>query len=357
MGGGADVAPPRRRAGRGGRPGSMDAVGSARVGVVGPGVMGRHHIAVWRDLGVDVCAYAPRPEEREAVREGYGIAVHDDLDALLGSVEIVDVCTPTGAHRDVVVAAARAGRHVICEKPLALTLAGAEAMRGACAAAGVRLQVGHVVRFFPDYALAKRTVDEGGIGRPAVLRLARTAVMPPASSWFADEARSGGVAYDLMIHDLDYARWVAGDIVRVFARVRRPEAGGAPVRAYALLTHAGGALSHVQATWGLPGTAFTTSFEIAGSGGLLSHDAGATEPLRAALRAEAPEAGEDGYLPPVGAGDDPYALELGELYAAIVDGTPARVTADDGVEAVRLAVAVAESARTGAPVELNGAVG
>lgn len=329
----------------------MDAVGSARVAVVGPGVMGGHHIAVWRRLGVEVSAYAPRPREREAVRERHGIAVHDTLDALLGAAEIVDVCTPTDVHRDVVLAAAEAGRHVICEKPLALTLADAEAMRDACAAAGVRLQVAHVVRFFPDYALAKRTVDDGGVGRPAVLRLRRTAVMPPPSGWFADESRSGGVAYDLMVHDLDYARWVAGEVVRVFARVRRRAGGGAPVRAYALLTHAGGALSHLESTWGLPGTVFTTSFEIAGSGGLLSHDAAATEPLRAALPAAA---AEDDYLPTLGAGDDPYALELGELYAAIVHGGAARVTAEDGVAAVRLALAVAESARTGAPVELGG---
>lgn len=321
-----------------------------RVGVVGPGVMGGHHIAVWQQLGVDVCAYAPGAETRDAARRSYAITVHDELARLIEAVDVVDVCVPTDLHCEMVTAAAAAGRHVICEKPLALTLADAVSMRDACRTAGVQLHVAHALRFFPDYAAARATVDAGGIGRPAVLRLRRTAMMPAASGWFTDPARSGGIVFDLMIHDLDYARWVAGDVVRVFARIRAPREGGAPTRAYAILTHVDGALSHLESTWGLPGAKFTTSFELAGSGGILEHDATVTEPLHIDLPAPA---GEGGYLPPLGAGDDPYALELSELAAAISGGPAPRVTPDDGIAAVRIALAVGESARTGRAVELS----
>jgi predicted dehydrogenase len=329
----------------------VDEVRKLRVGVAGPGVMGGHHVTVWRRLGMDVCAFSPSDAGREAVRAAHGITVHGELAALLDAVDVVDVCVPTHVHREVVEAAARAGRHVICEKPLALTVDDAEAMRDACRAAGVQLHVAHVVRYFPEYAAARRAVESGGVGRPAVVRLRRVTSMPARAGWYGDPARSGGVAFDLMIHDIDYARWVAGDVVRVYARVGAAPGGGAPMRAYALLTHAGAALSHIEGTWGLPGTAFSTSFEIAGSGGLLSHDAASTGPIRIDL---AGADGDAGYLPPVGAGDDdPYQVELAEMAAALAGGPPPRVTVDDAIQAVRVAAAVVESARSGRPVELE----
>jgi predicted dehydrogenase len=129
-----------------------------------------------------------------------------------------------------VVEAALAGKHVICEKPLALTLPDAQAMVGACAAAGVRFFVGMVVRFFPQYRAAKELVAQGRIGQPGVLRLKRVAYLPmkPCDNWYIDETRAGGIVIDLMIHDFDYARWVAGDVERVFARGN--QGAGGPVR-------------------------------------------------------------------------------------------------------------------------------
>ncbi len=128
-----------------------------------------------------------------------------------------------------------AGKHILCEKPLGRTLAQAQEMTAACEAAGVKLMVAHVVRFFPDYAQARRRVMAGEIGRPAVIRLSRESFQPKkaADNWFVDDAKSGGMVLDLMIHDLDYARWVAGPVTQVFAK-------STGTHALAILTHAAG---------------------------------------------------------------------------------------------------------------------
>lgn len=321
-----------------------------RVGVVGPGFAGSHHIAAWRRLGVPVEVYGADPESAELAAGRLGVRRHGSLAELLAAVDLVDVCVPTDRHAEVVLAAAGAGRHVICEKPLARTREQALEMVSACDAAGVQLHPGHVIRFFPEYALARRTVAEGGIGRPAVLRLARTVAVPTWSSWFKDPARSGGILYDTMIHDVDYVRWVAGEVTRVFAKVVSAGDGGAPTRAYAILTHRDGAISHLEGTWALPGTAFRAAFEIAGERGLLQHDSAATSPLRVDV-AEADEKGQG--LPPLDLAEDPFQLELDEFRRAVEGGPAARVTAADAMAAMAIAQAAVDSAASGRAVSLE----
>src|SRR5204862_6098197 len=131
-------------------------------------------------------------------------------------------------HYEMVMAAAGAGKQVVCEKPLARTLEQGQAMVAACRRAGVRLLVAHVVRFFPEYALARSLVVEGRIGRPGVLRLARGSYRPkkPRGNWFLDVEKSGGLLLDLMIHDFDYARWVGGEVGSVYVRSVGTGGGG-----------------------------------------------------------------------------------------------------------------------------------
>ena len=108
--------------------------------------------------------------------------------ALLDDVDVIDICTPTHLHHEMVLQAAAAGKHIICEKPLARTVAQAQEMIRACRTAGVKLFVAHVVRFFPEYALAKAQIDHGKIGKPGVIRLTRGSYRPkkPSGNWFLD---------------------------------------------------------------------------------------------------------------------------------------------------------------------------
>ncbi len=328
-----------------------------RVGIVGAGFMGETHLAGWITEGNPVVVHDIDPGRAAALAARHSATVADGFDELLERSDVVDVCTATHRHAEVAIAAARAGRHVICEKPLARTLEDAEAIVVACTAAGVRLFVAHVVRFFPEYVAARQAVADGLVGEPAVLRLKRASFRPrhPADHWFFDPAKSGGMVVDLMIHDFDYARWVAGDVVSVQCRSAGADRPGLGVEhAFAILTHASGAISQVTGSWAYAPPTFRTAFEIAGSRGLIEYDSAASPPIVSYLRPRESDGGGVVGLPGSPVAEDPYRLELREFHRAIVEGAPARVEARDGLEALRIAIAADESARTGRVIRLVG---
>ena len=160
-----------------------------RVGIIGAGGMGATHTAAWAATPATIAGIvAETPGEAAGLAARYGVQVYPSLAAILPAVDVVDICTPTHLHYEMVLVAAAAGKQVVCEKPLGRTLAQGQEMIAACRAAGVQLFVAHVVRFFPEYALAKSLVDAGQVGRPAVLRLARGSYRPKkaAGNWFLD---------------------------------------------------------------------------------------------------------------------------------------------------------------------------
>lgn len=353
-GGGPRLHADKRAAGKS-RPARTGTDGPLRVGVVGTGFIGETHVAAWAAEGIHAVIHDVDAGRAAALADRHGARVAESLDELFGAVNVVDICTPTHLHAEVAIAAARAGRHVICEKPMARTLADAEAMLAAARDAGVRLFVAHVVRFFPEYVAARAAVLDGAIGEPAVLRLTRASFRPqhPAGHWFFDHAKSGGIILDLMVHDLDYARWIAGDVVTVHCRsasVAQPDAG--VNHAVAILTHRSGAISHVSASWGYAPPTFTTALEIAGSHGLIEQSSTTTAPVTPSLLAGAAGGGPTA-MADTGLAGDPFRLELAEFARAIRDGTEARIGAADGLEALRIALAADKSARTGVVVRLT----
>jgi predicted dehydrogenase len=328
-----------------------------RVGIVGSGFMGSTHAAAWRAEGVDVTIFSPDPAHAAATAADAGAATARTLDELLEQADIVDVCTPTDAHTPIVLAAAAAGRHVVCEKPLALSVADAEAMIAACGAAGVQLFVAHVLRYVAEYALAKAIVDRGEIGDPAVIKLKRAAFRPqkPAGHWLFDPARSGGMAFDLTIHDIDFARWIAGDVVRAYAWSAGIERPDRPLdHAFLTLTHASGAITQIVGSWAYGPPTFRTRLEIAGSHGLIDYDSERAQPLLPFLHAK-PDSGQGAVgIAKSLSREDPFRDQLRDFLTAIQDGHEPRVTARDALEAVRIGLACNESARTGRAVDVLG---
>ncbi|MFF1633921.1 Gfo/Idh/MocA family protein [Leifsonia sp. NPDC058248] len=327
-----------------------------RVGLIGAGGISHVHAAGWKQLGARVTVFSH--EGAAALAERYGFAVAGSVDELLAAVDVVDIVTPSSAHHELALAAIAAGRDVICEKPLAVSSEAARELEAAAEEAGVRLFPAHVVRFFPEYANLKRQVDAGRIGTPAVLRFVRGGEAPRAGSWFFDETGGGGIVLDQMIHDLDQALWLAGDVEQVYAVQSPPTVDGVVpgiVTAHVVLTHTSGAISHVQGTWGARGTTFRTKAHIAGTSGVLTIDSGIDLPTTLDIprvsEAEGPETG--GYLPPPVHAESPYTTQLRELAEAIAGGREARVSAADGIRAVALAEAAAESIRTGLAVDVD----
>ncbi|MCW5879346.1 MAG: Gfo/Idh/MocA family oxidoreductase [Anaerolineae bacterium] len=317
-----------------------------KIGIIGAGQLGRSHALRWRQLGatVDAVYDTVRPSAERLAADVDGTVV-DSVEELIRRVDVVDVNTPPTAHREPPVAALQAGRPVVCEKPLARNLADGRAMVEASEATGTPLYVAHVVRFFPEYNHLHSLVANGAIGKPGVYRSSRLGTYPQWGGWFADEAESGGVILDVMIHDFDFARWCCGEVTRIFVR-RRRWAGPPPgEHAFALLRFAGGAIGHIEGGWNRPRGIWTTKIEIAGDGGLVEVDNSAP-PLALHLHS--------GNRPPLPVTeDDPYLIELGHFMDCLEGRAQPIVTARDALAALEISLAGMESARTGRAVTLS----
>jgi predicted dehydrogenase len=324
-----------------------------RVGIVGAGTMGAVHAAAWRSTEARligcVSAQQSQSDQLAALHE---IRRYHAFTDLLEDVDIVDICTPTATHQSMVLEAAQAGKHVLCEKPIALRQEDGEAMIQACQKAGVRFFVCMVVRFFPQYRLAKDLVNEGKIGNLTVLRLKRVSYPPQkkGDNWYLDESRSGGMIVDLMIHDFDFARWVGGEVQRIFARRSRSDQGMAEY-AQAILRFQSGAIGLIEGGWAYPPGIFRTGFDLSGSDGLIEWNSDQPGPVHVLHVPEAEDAGAVG-LPISGIAEDPYTIEIGHAYDAIRTEKAFDVTAEDAVQSLRIALAARESINTNQPAIL-----
>jgi len=331
-----------------------------KVGIVGAGSMGITHAAGWAETPAEIVGFsAETQQEASALAERHHAKVYSSLDAMLPDIDVLDICSPTHLHHEMALRAAAARKHIVCEKPLARTTKQAQDIVTACRKAGVQLLVAHVVRFFPEYALAHSAVAEGQIGKPAVIRLHRGSYRPkkPAGNWFLDEDKSGGILMDLMIHDYDYARWVAGEVETVSARRVTELHPDAPVDyGLVILGHRSGALSHIAGAWAYPPPTFRTHLEIAGDRGLIEFDSDGTAPIRNLILKTGGFDAPDVALPSSPVSESPYTTQIKEFYSALADGVAARVSATDGLAAVQIAEAALQSARVGQPVELDSLV-
>ena len=326
-----------------------------KVGIIGCGGMGRGHSGNLAAIpGVEIAATTDKsPVAAEALAKVYGAKAYADTGALLDSapVDIVVICTPTNAHAEAAIAAAQHGKHILTEKPLARTLEQADQVIAAVEKAGVRMLVGHVLRFFPEYVTAKHLLDGGQVGRPGVCRTTRASHHPRGSDdWFADYEKSGGVVLDMLIHDFDLVRWYFGEVECVYCRGLAY--AGLDHTDYALITlrHASRVITHVEASWALPAGNFMTKLEIAGDGGLLDFDNESSVPLKV-LRKQTGDALAPGVMVPESpVAKNPYALEDEHFISCLDSGAPFAVSPQDGRAALAIGLAALESARTGQPV-------
>ncbi len=329
-----------------------------KVAVIGAGCMGQMHALTCSRLPeleltrvVDL-----RPEAARALAERHGAEASTDAEEAFAddSIELVIIATSTESHKDLVVRALESGKHVFCEKPIARRLdEGLEMLEAARRARG-KAMVGHVVRFLPEYAAIKRLLDAGKIGTPAIVRTERNLYVPPtADNWFVDFGRSGGVIYDLAIHDMDFCMACFGPVERVYAKGLMhsdlaPDSGD-----YALVTlrFARGTIAHLEASW-LYAAGFYMAFEASGSTGILEYDSRSVRPLvfcpagaeaKERVGAELPES------PFIESG---YVTELKLFVEAIEQDREPPITFEYAVDVLRVADAAERSVLTGKAVAL-----
>jgi UDP-N-acetyl-2-amino-2-deoxyglucuronate dehydrogenase len=347
----------------------VSASGGVGVAIVGCGVVGALH--------AQALALVPRARLRLAVDPAVGRAralatprgadATDDLDAALErpDVDVVCVCVPSGRHADIGVKAARAGKHVIVEKPIDVTLAAADRLITACDSAGVVLSVMSQHRFDAGVVRLREALEAGALGRPilgdAAVKWYRTQDYYDSAAWRGTwQLDGGGALMNQGIHSVDLLRWLLGPVDTVSARTATA-AHSIEVEdvVVATVAFASGALGTVVATTaaypGLP-----ERLEVTGTRGTVVLEAGnviawSVEGDGAApAGARFPAAGPTGATDPAAIAVQAHAAQLDDVITAVVERRAPAVTGRQGREALAVVLAIYASATTGRQVAMTG---
>ena len=339
-----------------------------RVGLAGLGFMGGTHAQCYAALpNAQLVAVAdPEADRRRQFADTYGAKAYASVDEMVAAdIDLVDICMPTYLHRKAVETAAAAGKHVFCEKPMALTTADCDAMIAAVKQAGVKFTVGHVIRFWPEYTVIKQILDSGRYGK--IRWASATRVSPPPTwswhEWLFDPKLSGGAALDLHIHDLDFLAWILG-MPKVVSAAGVNGKGGALDNLWTTTTgHRGGAVGFAEGSLDMAaGFPFTMGLKIVLEGASIEMSsrlspsvlvaAGATVEHSHVPQPEVPAtagAGSAGNISALGG----YFIEVKYFVDCVdKDETPAVVTPEEARAAVALCLAATKSAQSGQPIRL-----
>jgi predicted dehydrogenase len=316
-----------------------------RVALLGGGFMAGTHARSYGALKDRaevrvVCAL----EGADAIAADLGASVSTDWEDVIGrdDIDAVDVCLPTPLHRPVAEAAFTAGKHVLLEKPIALSLEDADAIGDAARATGRVLMVGHVLRYMPEIVELRRLVDAGELGRPLAASALRLSAPPDWNQWMLDPAKSGGVLVDMMVHDFDILNALLGPARTV---VTHAAAGGRHFQM--LLEHPGGA-GAIEGSHAMPGSyPFTANLRVLCERGVLEHRfvAGAGDEVDAAVTSVLGIHPAGGEATTFSAPGDPWGAQIAHFLDCVASAGEVR---DGSFAQARAALAVALAARTAA---------
>src|SRR5262245_52239368 len=328
-----------------------------RVAVIGAGLMGECHARIYLGMPdgelVAVCDVREAAARELAARTG--AAVYSAFEELLrrDDLDAVSVCTPDGLHREPCELAARAGRHVLVEKPIATTVTDAEAIVEAASRARVTLLVGHCLRFDPRYDQARQAIERGELGALQTIYTRR-------ANTVAAQDRLGGrcsLPLFLGVHDYDVMRWLTGsDVERVTAESKWGllRELGFPVEDAncALLRFRSGALGIAELSWILP-RGFPVSgdhrLDLVGSAGSLSIATLETG-LRRADGQRAVQVDTASAPSVQGHSGGMFYFEVRHFVDCVRGRATPALTPHDALMALRIALAVERAAATGSPV-------
>ena len=330
------------------RPVSLALVGAGAIGQVHARTVAQHlpgaRLAAVVDPDAGRAQQAAAVADGAAAMESAGPALREP------AIDAVVIAAPTHVHADLIIEAARNGKHVFCEKPLALTLGDARRAVDAVTAAGVHLQIGFQRRFDAGYRRAKDAIARGELGRVELLASTTRDPAPPRPGYLEC---CGGVFLDTSIHDFDSIRFLADDEVsEVYATASTlvtPERGGAfdLDTVAVVLRLRSGALATVTNSL-RTGYGYEAGAEVFGSRGKITVH-GAEDGVRHYREGHVAVAHPQTWRERFG---EAYRAELADFVRCVAEGRPPSVDGKDGLRALEVALAATQSQREGRPVRL-----
>ena len=339
----------------------MDAIG---FGMIGAGAIAGAHLPAigQRDDARLVCVADLDLDRAKERAETFGaeraVASYDELIGM-DDVQAVVVGIPSGFHADATIKAAQAGKHVLCEKPMARTLEECDAMAEAAEAAGVVLQIGFIRRFCPDWGMFRRLIHQGRAGRPCVVRRVSAgpgAGPPRYGEWYMDSRFSDGPITEKFIHDIDFDRYIFGDAKSVQATVwRMGKRGDVLDTGFATIEFKSGDRVLLAFSWGMSASGasgLVSGIDAFGPEGSIAFPENLKDQPRVFSVTDAEGKEEKIPYDPEFVSASRPGGQMNNFIAAIRGEAAPRATAEDGRKAQEIALAAFESSRTGKRVDL-----
>jgi len=329
-----------------------------RVGVIGVGQMGSLHARVYTQMPhVDLVAIAdPQTGNCTRVAESLGVkhtfSNYQDLLKMKG-IDAVSICTPDELHRDPVIAAAQAGKHIMLEKPLATNLKEAQEIVEVVNETKVKLMVGHLLRFDPRYALVKEAIDRGDLGNIIYIVSHRNS---PYTEGPVRYKAGTSLTMHVAVHDLDLINWyTSSDAIRIYAESSTKMLKEKQMRdaVSAILKYENGAIASLNFSWVLPERSLVrldARMEIVGTKGVAY--IGLYNQEGTIIVTEKGAVSPDLYLMPLVRGEVTGALkaELGGFIDYVIGNRSSPVTGEEGLRAVVQASGIIQSIKEGKTV-------
>jgi len=335
-----------------------------KVGIIGLGFMGKMHFRCYNALkNVKMAAICDIDEKKFADTSGTagnisgaekpldlsGIGLYTNFDKMLSEAKLdaISITLPTYLHAEFTIRALKAGLNVLCEKPMAMNIKQCRRMIEASKQNRKLLQIGHCIRFWPEYAAAKQIIDSGKYGKVLSATFQRLSLTPTWSwdNWLMDGERSGGATLDLHIHDTDYVQYVFGMPKEVFSRgVKGPSRDFDHIVTNYMYD---GKVVTAEGGWIMtPGFGFEMSFNITLEKAVIVYNCTQSPAFKIC-----PLKGEV-ITPKVEAGDG-YSLEIAHFIKAVSGkSVPEVLTPAQSCDSVRIIDAEKKSARIGRKVAI-----
>ena len=329
--------------------------GRLKVGVIGLGFFGSRHARVYKDhpaaelIGVADLDHA-RLADTVSVTGADGFADYRQLLAL-PELQAVSICLPDRLHEDAAIAAAEAGKAILLEKPLAHTAEAARRIVSAVERSGVRLMIGHILRFDNRYVQVFHAAAPENLGQPIHLRAKRNGIRSVARRLGA----SSSILFYMGVHDIDAMQWIGrSKIAKVYAQKREALGTGNEDALYAVLNFENGAIGSLDYSWAWPDglmNGFRSAFEIVGTRSAAALD---VSDQGLSFVTDAATTGGDTHLWPEINGRIAGGLadEINHFVTATSAGTPYLQPYREAFEAIPVLDALVESARSGQPVSV-----